>query len=207
MEVTSVSATIGSDQLRAGLIAGAIGFALIVVFLMVYYRLLGVVAVLSLILAGALTYFAFIALGKSVGFTLTLAGVAGAIVSIGLTADSFIIYFERIRDALRDGKTMRQSAEVAWASSRRTILAADFVTLLAAVVLYVVSVGNVRGFAFTLGLITVVDLLVAFLFTYPATVLLCKSAWMQKGTWLGGLRAGRRDDVPEDERPTVGVES
>ncbi len=207
VEVTSVSPTVGSDQLRAGLIAGAIGFALIVLFLMVYYRLLGVVAVLSLVLAGALTYFAFIALGKSVGFTLTLAGVAGAIVSIGLTADSFIIYYERIRDALRDGKTMRQSAEVAWTSSRRTILAADFVTLLAAVVLYVVSVGNVRGFAFTLGLITVVDLLVVFLFTYPATVFLCKSTWMQKGTWLGGLRAGRRDDVPEDERPTVGVES
>lgn len=213
VEVTSVSPTIGGDQLRAGLIAGAIGFVLIVVFLLVYYRVIGIIAVASLTLAGALTFFAFIALGKSVGFTLTLAGVAGAIVSIGLTADSFIIYFERIRDALRDGKTMRQAAEVGWATTRRTILAADFVTLLAAIVLYIVSVGNVRGFAFTLGLITVIDLLVAFLFTYPATVLLCRSAWIQRASWISGLRTGaRRQDADEDEsvhdgRPSVGVES
>jgi preprotein translocase subunit SecD len=219
VEVTSVSATIGGDQLRAGLIAGAVGFALIVVFLLVYYRVMGIVAVASLALAGGLTYFAFVALGKSVGFTLTLAGVAGAIVSIGLTADSFIIYFERIRDALRDGKTMRQAAETGWAQSRRTILAADFVTLLAAVVLYIVSVGNVRGFAFTLGLITLIDLLIAFLFTYPMAVLLCRSSWMQRGSWLSGLRASKRtsrngsddgddgDDAAQDDRPTVGVES
>ena len=213
VEVTSVSPTIGGDQLRAGLIAGAVGFVLIVAFLLLYYRVLGIVAVASLTLAGGLTYFAFIALGKSVGFTLTLAGVAGAIVSIGLTADSFIIYFERIRDALRDGKTMRQAAEWGWAAARRTILAADFVTLLAAVVLYIVSVGNVRGFAFTLGLITVIDLLVAFLFTYPVTALLCRSAWMQKASWLSGLRATGRltqeagDDASREDRASVGVES
>jgi preprotein translocase subunit SecD len=205
VEVTSVSPTVGSDQLRAGLIAGAIGFALIVIFLLVYYRVMGIVAVLSLVLAGGLAYLGFIALGKTIGFTLTLAGVAGAIVSIGLTADSFIIYFERIRDALREGKTMRSAAEVGWAATRRTILAADFVTLLAAVVLYIVSVGNVRGFAFTLGLITLIDLLVAFLFTYPLTVLLCRSQWMQRGSWLSGLRAGSRgsngDDAPaRDDR-------
>jgi preprotein translocase subunit SecD len=217
-EVTSVSATIGSDQLRAGLIAGGIGFIIIVIFLLIYYRVLGIVAVLSLVFAGSMTYLAFVALGKSVGFTLTLAGVAGAIVSIGLTADSFIIYFERIRDALRDGKSMRQAAEVGWASTRRTILAADFVTLLAAIVLYIVSVGNVRGFAFTLGLITIIDLLVAFLFTYPITVLLCRAGWMQRGTWLSGLRAVSRDQADEDaqadsdesqrdKRSTVEVES
>lgn len=213
VEVTSVSPTIGGDQLRAGLIAGAIGALLIVVFFLIYYRVLGIVAVLSLVLAGGLTYFLFIALGKSVGFTLTLAGVAGAIVSIGLTADSFIIYYERIRDALREGKSMRQAAEVGWTATRRTILAADFVTLLAAVVLYIVSVGNVRGFAFTLGLITVIDLLVAFLFTYPVTVLICRSSWMQRTSWLTGLRRTDRsvddkaDAAPVDDRSTAGVES
>ncbi len=213
VEVTSVSPTVGSDQLRAGLIAGAIGAFLIVIFFLIYYRVLGIVAVLSLVLAGGLTYFLFVALGKSVGFTLTLAGVAGAIVSIGITADSFIIYYERIRDALREGKSMRQAAEAGWSATRRTILAADFVTLLAAVVLYIVSVGNVRGFAFTLGLITVVDLLVAFLFTYPLTVLICRSSWMQRTTWLTGLRRtdrsvdGKADAAPVDDRSTAGVES
>ena len=190
VEVTSISPTVGSDQLRAGLIAGAIGFLLIVVFLLVYYRALGIVAVLSLLLAAAMIYCLFVALGKTIGFTLTLAGVAGAIVSIGITADSFIIYFERIRDALREGKSMRQAAESGWLLARRTILAADFVTLLGAIVLYIISVGNVRGFAFTLGLTMAVDVVVAFLFTYPLTVLFCRSAWMQKGTWLGGLRVG-----------------
>ena len=192
VEVTSISPTVGSDQLRAGLIAGAIGFLLIVVFLLVYYRALGIVAVLSLVLAASMTYFLFIALGKTIGFTLTLAGVAGAIVSIGITADSFIIYFERIRDALREGKSMRQAAESGWLLARRTILAADFVTLLGAIVLYIISVGNVRGFAFTLGLTMAVDVIVAFLFTFPLAVLFCRSAWMQKGTWLGGLRVGVR---------------
>lgn len=213
VEVTSVSPTVGSDQLRAGLIAGAVGAALIVLFLLVYYRVLGIVAVASLVLAGGLAYFSFIALGKTVGFTLTLAGVAGAIVSIGITADSFIIYYERIRDSLREGKSMRQAAEVGWAATRRTILAADFVTLLAAIVLYIVSVGNVRGFAFTLGLITLIDLLVAFLFTYPLTVLVCRSSWMQRTSWLTGLRrtdrtgAGRDEEVLDDERTKAGVES
>ena len=211
-EVTSVSATVGGDQLRAGLIAGAIGAVLIVVFMLLYYRILGIVAVLSLVLAGGMSYLAFIALGKTVGFTLTLAGVAGAIVSIGITADCFIIYFERIRDALRQGKSMRQAAEAGWLATRRTILAADFVTLLAAVVLYIVSVGNVRGFAFTLGLITIIDLLVAFLFTYPVTALICRSTWMQRTTWLTGLRRTGRDSevLDADEAPVTaraGVES
>ena len=212
VEVTSVSATVGGDQLRAGLIAGAIGALLIVFFLLFYYRVLGIIAVLSLVVAGALSYMSFVALGKTVGFTLTLAGVAGAIVSIGITADSFIIYYERIRDALREGKTMRQAAEVGWSSTRRTLLAADFVTLLAAIVLYIISVGNVKGFAFTLGLITLIDIFVAFLFTYPLTVLVCRSAWMQKATWLTGLRVkgSGRDaggDAAADDRTTVGVES
>lgn len=212
VEVTSVSPTVGSDQLRAGLIAGAIGALLIVIFMLFYYRVLGVVAVLSLVIAGGLAYMSFVALGKTVGFTLTLAGVAGAIVSIGITADSFIIYYERIRDALREGKTMRQAAEVGWSATRRTLLAADFVTLLAAIVLYIISVGNVKGFAFTLGLITLIDIFVAFLFTYPLTVLVCRSGWMQKASWLTGLRvkgSGRDtgDEAAADDRTTVGVES
>jgi len=204
VEVTSISPTVGSDQLRAGLIAGAIGFLLIVVFLLVYYRALGIVAVLSLLLAAAMIYFLFVALGKTIGFTLTLAGVAGAIVSIGITADSFIIYFERIRDALREGKSMRQAAESGWLLARRTILAADFVTLLGAIVLYIISVGNVRGFAFTLGLTMAVDIIVAFLFSYPLTVLFCRSAWMQKGTWLGGLRVGVRSSDSVGKRKGKG---
>ena len=218
VEVTSISPTVGSDQLRAGLIAGAIGFAVIVIFLLVYYRILGLVAVLSLVIAGVMAYFLFIGLGKSVGFTLTLAGVAGAIVSIGITADSFIIYFERIRDQLREGKSMRQAAEFGWMQARRTLLAADFVTLLAAIVLWILSVGSVRGFAFTLGLFTVIDLVVAFLFTYPLTVVICRSSFMQKGTWLGGLRVssgkakggkrkGRSGESPEPASETVEVES
>ncbi|MFM9134775.1 MAG: protein translocase subunit SecD [bacterium] len=204
VEVTSISPTVGSDQLRAGLIAGAIGFLLIVIFLLVYYRALGIVAVLSLLLAAAMIYCLFVALGKTIGFTLTLAGVAGAIVSIGITADSFIIYFERIRDALREGKSMRQAAESGWMLARRTILAADFVTLLGAIVLYIISVGNVRGFAFTLGLTMVVDIIVAFLFTYPLTVLFCRSGWMQKGTWLGGLRVGVRPAAEGSRRKGKG---
>jgi len=186
-EVTTVSPTLGSDQLRAGLIAGALGLALVTLFLLVYYRALGVVAVLSLGLAGAMLYFLMIGLGNAIGFTLTLAGIAGIIVAIGVTADSFIIYFERIRDEIRDGRTLRQATDAGWIRARRTILAADFVSLLGAVVIYILSVGNVRGFAFALGLTTVVDVSVAFLFTRPAVVLFGRTRWMQRGSWLTGL--------------------
>lgn len=186
-EVTTVSPTLGNDQLRAGLIAGALGLALVTVFLLFYYRALGLVAALSLGVAGLMLYFLMIALGNSIGFTLTLAGVAGIIVAIGITADSFIIYFERIRDEIRDGRTLRQATDAGWIRARRTILAADFVSLLGAVVLYILSVGNVRGFAFALGLTTVVDVVVAFLFTRPTVVLFGRTGWMQRGSWLTGL--------------------
>jgi preprotein translocase subunit SecD len=153
--------------------------------------MLGVVAVFSLVLAALITYSLFVVLGRTIDFTLTLAGVAGAIVSIGITADSFIVYFERLRDEVRDGKSLRQAADAGWIRARRTLLAADFVSLLAAVVLYLLSVGNVRGFAFALGLTTVVDVLVAFMFTRPLVALLCRSRWMAKGGALTGVSPER----------------
>ena len=186
-EVTTISPTLGNDQLRAGLIAGALGLVLVVLFLLVYYRALGFVAALSLGVAGLMLYLLIIALGNAIGFTLTLAGVAGIIVAIGITADSFIIYFERIRDEIREGRTLRQATDAGWIRARRTILAADFVSLLGAIVLYILSVGSVRGFAFALGLTTIVDVVVAFLFTRPVVVLFGRSSWMQKGSWLTGL--------------------
>jgi preprotein translocase subunit SecD len=164
-EVQQISPTLGNDQLQAGLIAGGCGLLLVVIYLLMYYRALGVIAVVSLVAAAIMTYLVFVILGRSIGFTLTLAGVAGAIVSIGITADSFIIYFERIRDEIREGKRLRVAIDQGWFRARRTILAADFVSLLSAAILYYLSVGSVRGFAFTLGLITFVDLAVAFLFT------------------------------------------
>ena len=187
VDITSVSATVGGDQLRAGIIAGILGLALVMLYLLFYYRALGVVAILSLALAAVIVYLTLLVMSKSIGLTLTLAGVAGAIVSVGITADSFIVYFERIRDEIRDGRSLRQACESGWIRARRTLLAADFISILAAVVLYMLSVGSVRGFAFVLGLTTAIDILVAFLFTYPVTVLLGRNSWMQRGSKLTGL--------------------
>ena len=185
-DITSVSATVGGDQLRAGIIAALIGLTLVSLYLLLYYRLLGLVAVLSLAVAGALLYLFVVIFSKTIGLTLTLAGVAGAIVAVGITADSFIVYFERIRDELREGRTLRQAYDSGWVRARRTLLAADFVTLLAAVVLYFLSVGSVRGFAFILGLTTVIDLIVAFWFTHPVVVLFGRRKFMQSGSkWTG----------------------
>lgn len=193
-DVTSVSATVGGDQLRAGIIAGALGLALVCIYLLFYYRILGIVAVVSLGVAGLMLYFLLVGLSKTVGLTLTLAGVAGAIVSIGITADSFIVYFERIRDEMRDGRSLRQACDTGWVRARRTLLAADFVALLAAAVLYFLSVGSVRGFALILGLTTIMDLIMAFWFTHPITVLLGRTRFMQRGSRWTGLdpeRLGR----------------
>lgn len=191
VDVTSVSATVGGDQLRAGIIAGLIGLGVVSLYLLLYYRLLGLVAVLSLAVAGAILYLAVVIFSKTIGLTLTLAGVAGAIVAVGITADSFIVYFERMRDELRDGRTLRQACDSGWIRARRTLLAADFVTLLAAVVLYFLSVGSVRGFAFILGLTTVIDLIMAFWFTHPIVVLLGRTKLMQSGSKLTGLDPDR----------------
>jgi preprotein translocase subunit SecD len=187
VDITSVSATVGGDQLRAGIIAGLIGLALVSIYLLLYYRVLGLVAVLSLGVAGALLYLFVVIFSKTIGLTLTLAGVAGAIVAVGITADSFIVYFERMRDELRDGRSLRQACDSGWVRALRTLLAADFVTLLAAVVLYFLSIGSVRGFAFILGLTTVIDLIIAFWFTHPVVVLMGRRTFMQGGSKWSGL--------------------
>lgn len=186
-EVTTLSPTLGQDQLDAGLIAGLIGLLLVIVYLIGYYRGLGLVAVISLLAAALALFMAVVVLGRQLGFTLTLAGVTGAIVAIGITADSFIIYFERIREEIRDGKSIRVATDIGWTKARRTILAADFVTGLAAVVLYFLSVGSVRGFAFTLGLTTVIDIAVAFMFTRPLVAFMAQTEWYRKGGRLTGV--------------------
>lgn len=178
--VSTVSATLGADYLRAGVLAGLVGLGLVCLYLLVYYRLLGIVAVSSLAVAGWWTYALLVLGSRYLGLALTLAGVAGAIVAVGITADSFIVYFERIRDYRRGGKTVRYAGENGWFTARNTLLAADFISVLAAVILYVLSVGNVRGFAFTLGLTTVVDVAVAFLLTKPVVVLLSRMPVLQR---------------------------
>jgi preprotein translocase subunit SecD len=185
--VETVTPTLGADYLKVGLIAGALGLGLVVVYLLFYYRALGMVAVVSLVIAAVITYFVFVILGRQVGLALTLAGVAGAIVAIGITADSFVVYFERIRDEIREGRSLRAACDAGWARARSTILAADFVSFLAAVILYYLSVGAVRGFAFVLGLTTLIDVMVAFIFTRPMVSVLARSAWFTSGHPLTGL--------------------
>ncbi|HET6481493.1 MAG TPA: protein translocase subunit SecD, partial [Actinoplanes sp.] len=171
----TVSATLGIQQLQAGLLAAAIGMGLVAIYAFFYYRLLGSVIFLSLILSGLLTFGALVFLGRTVGFTLTLAGIAGFIVSLGVAADSFVIYFERLKDEIHEGRSPRSAVPRAWARARRTIISANTITILAAVVLYVVSVGAVQGFAFALGLSTVLDLLVVFLFRHPIMTMFART--------------------------------
>ena len=201
-EVSQISPTLGNDQLQAGLIAGAFGLLLVMIYLITYYRALGMVAVASLFVAAAILYFLVVVLGNEIRFTMTLAGIAGAIVAIGITADSFVIYFERIRDELRDGKKLKSAVDAGWTRARRTLLAADFVSLLAAIVLYYLSVGNVRGFAFMLGLTTLIDVAVAFYFTRPLVVLFARSKWLNKGSALTGLSPKRLGVLTTTEEVT-----
>ena len=188
-EVQQISPTLGSDQLRAGLLAGGLGLLLVVLYSIGYYRGLGLVSVGSLAVAGLITYLSFILLGKYIGFTLTLAGIAGAIVSIGITADSFIVYFERLRDEVREGRSLRTAVETGWQRARHTVLVADFVSLIASILLYFFAVGGVRGFAFTLGLTTFVDLFVVFFFTKPLVTLLVRLPFFARGGSLSGFSA------------------
>jgi preprotein translocase subunit SecD len=186
-EVQQVSPTLGADQLNAGVLAAGLGMLLVVIFTLLYYRALGLVTVGSLAVAAIMLYTLILLMGQWVGFTLTLAGIAGAITAIGVTADSFIVYFERVKDEMREGRSLRTAAETGWVRARRTILIADFVSLIAAVLLYVFSVGGVRGFAFTLGLTTLIDLIIIFLFTKPALVLISRSKFFNSGHPLSGF--------------------
>jgi len=185
--VDTVSPTLGGEQLRVGLIAGLIGLVLVAGYCILYYRGLGLVVISSLVIAGAFSYAAMVLLGEAMGFTLSLAGIAGAIVAIGITADSFIIYFERIRDEIREGRTLRTSLQTGWRKARGTIAMADGVQLLSAVILFILSVDQVRGFAFTLGLTTVIDLLICFFFTHPIVLLLGGTRFWGTGRTGSGL--------------------
>lgn len=194
--IEEISSTLGRDQLTGGVIAGGIGLALVVLYSLLYYRGLGIVAVLSLGVAAVVTYQAVVLLGHNTGFRLSLPHLIGLIVSIGVTADSFIVYFERIRDEMREGRRpLRSAVAVAWARARRTILIADAVMFIAAAVLYYIAVGGVAGFAFAMGLTTLIDIVVVFLFTRPLVALLARVRFFAEGHRLSGLdreRMGRR---------------
>ncbi|WP_053748626.1 protein translocase subunit SecD [Streptomyces sp. MMG1533] len=203
--VTTVTAALGGEQLKAGLIAGAIGLALVVLYLVAYYRGLALIAVASLLVSAALTYVIMALLGPAIGFALNLPAVCGAIVAIGITADSFIVYFERVRDEIREGRTLRPAVERAWPRARRTILVSDFVSFLAAAVLFIVTVGKVQGFAFTLGLTTVLDVVVVFLFTKPLLTILARSKFFSSGHSWSGLdpkRLGAKPPLRRTRRPS-----
>lgn len=184
-----ISATLGSDQLEKGLIAGLIGLGLVVLYAVFQYRVLAIVTASSLAIMGLLAYAIITIMSNSpdIGYRLSLAGVAGLIVAIAFTADSFIVYFERVRDEIRDGRGIQAAVDHGWNRAKRTILASDAVNVVAAVVLYLVSAGSVRGFAFTLGLTTVLDILVVFLFTHPVLQSLTRTNFFGKGHPLSGL--------------------
>jgi preprotein translocase subunit SecD len=208
----TITATLGLSQLQSGLLAGAIGLVLVIVYSLFQYRMLGLVTVFSLSTAFILSYFVITYLSNSQGYRLSLAGVAGLVVAIGITADSFIVFFERIRDELRDGRLVDSAISAAWKRAFRTILASDAVGFLAAAVLFILAVGNVRGFAFTLGITTIVDLIIVALFTQPLMQILGRTQFFGQGhKWsgldpkaLGAVYRGRakfRD--PVDVNPTA----
>ena len=207
----SISPTLGTDQLKAGMLAGGIGLVLVVVYSLLYYRALGLVTIASLIVSGGLTYAMLVILGKQIGFTLTLAGIAGFIVAVGITADSFVVFFERIKDEVHEGRTARVAIPRAWERARRTILSADTVSFLAAATLYYFAAGDVKGFAFTLGMSTILDLVVVFLFTHPLVSLFSRSAAFGSArfTGLSNVRAGgiatREEPAPQPALVTVGA--
>ncbi|HJT92491.1 MAG TPA: protein translocase subunit SecD [Mycobacterium sp.] len=187
-EAETVSATLGLSSLRAGLIAGAVGLALVLLYSLLYYRVLGLLIALSLVASGAMVFAILVLLGRYINYTLDLAGIAGLIIGIGMTADSFVVFFERIKDEIREGRSFRSAVPRGWGRARKTILSGNAVTFLAAVVLYALAVGQVKGFAFTLGLTTILDVVVVFLVTWPLAYLASKSPTMAKPA-LNGLGA------------------
>lgn len=187
-EAETVSATLGLSSLRAGLIAGAIGLAGVLLYCFLYYRMLGWITGLSLVVSGAAVYGIMVLLGRWIGFTLDLAGIAGLIIGIGMTADSFVVFFERIKDEVREGRSYRSAVPRGWARARRTVLSGNAVSFIAAAVLYVLAIGQVRGFAFTLGLTTILDVVVVFTVTAPLVLLSARSAFWAKSS-VNGLGA------------------
>jgi preprotein translocase subunit SecD len=185
--VTSVSPQVGHASLEAGLLAGALGLFLVVLYLFYYYRGLGIVSVSSLVTAALLAYFSVVLLSKYQNFTMSLSAIAGLVVAIGITADSFIVYFERLRDEVRDGKALRPAVEAGWKRARRTILVSDTVSFLAAVLLYHFATSDVQGFAYTLGLTTIIDVVVVFLFTKPMVTVLAGTKFFSSGNKWSGL--------------------
>ncbi|HEU5267892.1 MAG TPA: protein translocase subunit SecD [Jatrophihabitans sp.] len=200
-QAQTVSATLGTSQLKAGLLAGGIGLILVVIYSLLYYRALGLVTIASLLVSGVLTYAMLVILGTQIGFTLSLAGIAGFIVAVGITADSFVVFFERIKDEVHGGRSVRVAVPRAWVRARRTILSADTVSFLAAAILYYFAAGDVKGFAFTLGLSTILDLVVVFLFTHPMVSLLSRSRAFgsPRFTGLNSVRTG--PVLPDPEVP------
>jgi preprotein translocase subunit SecD len=183
--VQDVSPSLGKDQLRSGVAAGLIGLALVAIYMLVYYRLLGMVIWAGLLLAAGALYTLTSWLGSTIGLTLTLSGVTGIIVSVGITVDSYVVYFERLKDEVRSGKTIRSSLDRGFSRSFRTILAADLVSLIGAALLYLLAVGSVRGFAFFLGLSTLLDVFVAYFFMHPLVSIIGRKQTFTQAGWLG----------------------
>jgi preprotein translocase subunit SecD len=219
-QVNNVSPQLGHDSLVAGLFAGVLGLLLVVIYMFYYYRGLGLVSVSSLLIAGLLSYLAVVILSRYQNFTMSLSAIAGLVVAIGITADSFIVYFERLRDEVRDGKTLRPAVEAGWKRARRTILVSDTVSFIAAVLLYHFAVSDVQGFAYTLGLTTLIDVLVVFLFTKPMVTLLANTKFFggghkwsgldperlgAKAPWRGAARRTVRTQRPPSGRPPTGL--
>jgi preprotein translocase subunit SecD len=184
-EAQTVSATLGLTSLRAGLIGGAIGLALVLLYSLLYYRVLGLLTALSLTASGAMVFAILVLLGRYINYTLDLAGIAGLIIGIGTTADSFVVFFERIKDEIREGRSFRSAVPRGWVRARKTIVSGNAVTFLAAAVLYFLAIGQVKGFAFTLGLTTILDLVVVFLVTWPLVYLASKSPTLAKPAYNG----------------------
>ncbi|HTE68234.1 MAG TPA: protein translocase subunit SecD [Actinomycetes bacterium] len=182
---TTVSATLGADSLRAGLIGGAIGLGLVFLYVLAYYRGLGLVIWVGLAIAAALNVGIVILMGQLIGFTLTLAGIAGLIVAVGISADTYVVFFERLKDEVRDGKTLRTSVDRGWQRSFHTLVSANAVSFAAALVLYLLAIGPIRGFAFTLGLATLIDFFAAWFFARPAVSLLTRLRLFQEGRFVG----------------------
>jgi protein-export membrane protein SecD len=182
---TTVSATLGADSLHAGLLAGAIGIGLVFLYVLLYYRGLGLVIWVGLAIAAALNFGIVILMGKLMGFTLTLAGIAGLIVAVGISADTYVVFFERVKDEVREGKTLRTAVDRGWERSFHTLVSANAVSFAAALVLYLLAIGPVRGFAFTLGLATVIDFFAAWFFARPAVSLLTRTRLFQEGRFVG----------------------